>query len=158
MAGKKSKAKPPRPDEAHAGETRFFRVHTDMLESPAYKDLSPMQKILLIHCKNEAHGRAQADEKKRTGKPAAESLFYMNRGLYVSKFNLYSEGNYKGFRRDMAALIEHGFVDCVRSGYSERTQSLYRLSGRWKSYGSSGYKVPEEVKTNFMRGDNYRAG
>ena len=65
-------------------------------------------------------------------------------GLY----GLYS--NSGQFYRDIKALIEHGFIDCVQSGYSTRTKSLYKFSTRWQLWGTENFTVPTSVMTTSM--------
>jgi hypothetical protein len=50
----------------------------------------------------------------------------------------------------MAALIEHGLIDCVISGYSTRTKSLYKFSTRWQLWGTENFTVPTSVMTTSM--------
>ena len=58
----------------------------------------------------------------------------------------------------MAALIEHGLIDCVQSGYSTRSKSLYRFSTRWQLYGTDRFTVPVSVMTTSMLRELNRNG
>lgn len=127
------------------GKSGFIRLFYDLLDSEAFHDLTPKQQILLVFCIRESHGRAMADN------GGDERLFYMNRALRVEKHGLYADTDKRGFERDMAALIEHGFVDCVQSNYRSRERNLYRLSARWNMWGQPAFSVPDSVKTTHMR-------
>ena len=67
-----------------------------------------------------------------------------------SLYCLYTNRN--AFIDDMTALITFGFVDCVVSGAICKTKTLYRLSDRWRFYGTDKFSIPENVKTVSMQG------
>ena len=122
----------------------FQLLYDDLLDSPAFHDLSPKQKVLLIYCIRESHGAAMRENAPEGGK-GDERMFYMNRALRIHH-GLYAESDTRGFRRDMSALISHGFVDCLRSGYERRERSIFRLSARWNIWGTSDFTVPDNVR------------
>lgn len=128
--------------------TRFVQVYHDLLDSPAFQDLTAQQKTLYVYCILESHGKAMVENQKTR---LDERLFYMNKQLYVHVHKLYSEKDTRGFNRDMAALITHGLIDCVESNYKRRKKNLYRLSQRWHNWGTDAFEMPEEVMTNHMR-------
>ena len=104
------------------------------------------------YCKSEYYGKNRHDldgfPDHVRGDPA---YFTFNRAKWHKDglYGLYS--NSGQFYRDMAALIEHGLVDCVQSGFSTRSKSLYKLSDRWKLWGTDNYCVPASVMTLSMR-------
>lgn len=132
----------------------FVQLHYDLLDSPAFHDLKarfPRAAILYLYCLREAHGQAMRDN------PGSdERVFYQSRSSCVGKHHLYAPTDRRGFKRDMTALIEHGFVDCVRSGYATREKNLYALSGRWCDWGTEKFAVPENVMTDSMRAEKNR--
>ena len=130
----------------------FVQLFYDLLGSEAFHDLTPKQKLLYVYCARESHGRAMADH------GGDERLFYMNRALRVECHGLYAEGDKRGFERDMQALIEHGFVDCVQSNYKSRERNLYRLSARWNAWGQPSFSIPDEVMTTHMRLERSKRG
>jgi len=149
--GRKRAARTPPPELALAGDHRFVQVWSSFVTSAAYRDLTDKQARLLFYCYFETHGRAMNDSEN--GDPL---LFYMNRGLYVTYYGLYSKGNESGFRRDMTALIEHGFVDCRARGYEMKDKNLYRLSSRWRLWGEAGFVMPADCMTVHMLNDRHK--
>lgn len=125
----------------------FFSIVCDsMLKSDAWKQLSSNQKVLYITCKIQGFKRndkASFDEQYR-GNPR---YFTMNRYKYTKVYALYNSNNQKGFHRDMDALIEHGFIECVISGRATRSKSLYRFSEKWKKYGTDEFYISPKVRT-----------
>ena len=141
------------------GSAQFAQIYHDLLDSPAFHSLSDKQKLLYVYCVRETHGDAMRDAQGQD-----ERLFYMNAELRT-RHGLYAESDTRGFERDVAALIESGFVDCLESNYRTRTKNLYRLSGRWCQWGGPEFIFPEDapggdecrpgVTTNYMSGKAY---
>ena len=111
-------------------------IYRSMLLHPACKDLTASQFRLYVYCKSEL----REDPAYFTFNKAK----WQKDGLY----GLYS--NSGQFYRDIKALIEHGFIDCVQSGYSTRTKSLYKFSTRWQLWGTENFTVPTSVMTTSM--------
>lgn len=109
-------------------------LYASMLTSPAWMDLSAQQKTLYVYCKLQLYG----ERRKPTDDP---TTFTMNRGKWCETYRLYKPGNERAFYRDMASLIEHGFVVCVESGACTRTKSIYRLSSMWQQWGTAAFEV-----------------
>ena len=115
-------------------------IYRSMLLHPACKDLT-----------SEFYGKNRHD---LDGFPAYvrenPAYFTFNKAKWHKDglYGLYS--NSRQFYKDMAALIEHGLVDCVQSGYSTRTKSLYKLSNRWQLWGTENFTVPTSVMTTSM--------
>jgi hypothetical protein len=126
-------------------------IYRSMMLHPACRDLTPNQFRLYVYCKSELYGKSRHD---LDGFPehvrADMTCFTFNKAKWHKDglYGLYS--NYGQFYRDMAALIEHGFVDCVQSGFSTRTKSLYKLSNRWQLWGTENFTVPPSVMTTPM--------
>lgn len=147
---------PYKPHQRRAkGSKSWNPMFHDLMDSPAYHDLTPKQKVLYCYCVRESHGSA-AEDATRAGKPYDERLFYMNRELACDRHGLYTRGDRRGMVRDMAALVEHGFVDCLSMGRKEMAKNLYRLSARWHFWGTPSFSMPEEVKTEHMRNEDAR--
>lgn len=109
-------------------------IYMSMLTLPAFRDLSAQQATLYLFCKAQYYG-----EKK---KPNNDQLcFTMNKSKWNGLYGLYDENNGRGFRRDMEALIEHGFVTCVECGAITRTKSIYRFSSEWQRWGTEAFVV-----------------
>jgi len=101
--------------------------------SPAWGDLTNNQRVLYTYCK------AQLYAEKRKPEPDGytgnrENLFTMNKTKWCTLYKLYDVNNGKGFYRDMNALIEKGFVECVECGRFTRTKSVYAYSDKWQEF------------------------
>lgn len=125
----------------------YVSIYRDLLLSNAYMTLTPKQKALYTACVSETHGNATKEHAIATGGTGDTRLFFMNRQLYVDKYGLYAPTDRRGPRRDLAALVDHGLIDCVYQGFAAKEKNTYRLSSRWQDYGKPGYKVPDSVKT-----------
>lgn len=118
-----------------------------MLISKAWNELTKNQQILYVYCK------AQYYAEKKKEKP---EQFTMNQSKWCSMYGLYSKGNARSFYKDMSALIDKGFVDCIACGADARIKTIYAFSSRWLKYGTSEYCVPETVKTYAYTGTRAR--
>ena len=116
-----------------------------MLHDPAWKDLKPGAKVLYLSCKDQWYHEKPAI-------PDDPLTFYMNQAKWADEYNLYKRSNFKGFARDMEALISHGFITCVYDGAIAKKKSIYRFSDEWKRYGQPSFKVRENEKTVAMKG------
>ncbi len=118
-------------------------IYMSMLLSDAWKALTATQQRLYLYCKAQYYGQKK--------KPNDDSLcFNMNQAKW-SGYGLYKVTNASGFYRDMAALIEHGFIACVESGAATRTKSIYRFSDAWKHYGTDAFAVSPAAMTTTLR-------
>lgn len=137
-------------------------IYVSMLMSYAWQDLNSRQKNLYLCCKAQYYSSSN-------DKTGFDDEFRNNRDYFVfpqhlwfkdsketdtsdsslKSHNLYS--NKKTFYRDMSALINHGFIDCIECGADLRKKTLYRFSDRWHDFGKPGYVVPENVKTISMQ-------
>lgn len=97
----------------------------DMIESPAWNDLSLRQQGLYLHLKS-----------KYVRKTVRGQLISSNRDdISIPKAEwaeLYGHGN--TFRADMKALFDHGFITLMRSGKATRTCNLYGFSAEWQHW------------------------
>ena len=117
----------------------FVRIFLDMVNSPAFKDLSYKQQLLYFYMKTQF---CQKDSKKPNGK---HLQFYFNRGLYKNTLELYS--NDGQFRKDRDALIMHGFIICIENGSNTRSKSIYQFSDKWQNYGTEKFILQPNQKT-----------
>jgi len=137
--------------------SQHVEIFFDMLDSPAFHDLTRSQVALFLYCKRSTHGSATRDyyEGRFEGKltltePEAVSIFYMNFAQVSKTYELYPESSKRCFRDDMAALIEHGFVDTILNGSGQRKKIVYMLSSRWHKWGTPDFEVPERCMTEHM--------
>ena len=90
-----------------------------VLMSESWKKLTKNAQVLYLYCVFES----LFDNDKR---------FTMNKEKWQHFYEIYPSDNGQ-FYKDMALLVERGFVDIVQSGCISRTKSIYRLSDRWKN-------------------------
>ena len=114
---------------------KFVRLTLELIKSEAYLDLPPSAARMLIQFlakPGEAFGIALSD-------PQA----------YEVTFNFtYTEASKIGCARAtfltvIEALVRHGFIDPVKRGGvfdGKKVSSVYRLSQRWKAYGTPGFR------------------
>lgn len=110
-------------------------LYESMLLSPAWFDLSASQKVLYAVCKSQYYS-----EKR---KPIMDDnlSFTMNKSKWAEKYKLYASNNPRGFQRDIAELIRHGFIVCVESGATTRKKSIYRFSDKWQHFGEADFEI-----------------
>jgi hypothetical protein len=60
-----------------------------------------------------------------------EKMFYFNLAL-AEKYNLYSRKNRGAFYKDIHALEEYGFIQCIANGRSTKKRSIYIFSDDWQ--------------------------
>lgn len=119
-------------------------LYMSMLLSDAWRALTAQQQRLYLYCKSQYY----AEKQKPNGDPLC---FTMNQSKWCGLYGLYEKSNAKGFYRDMAALIENGFVTCVECGAATRTKSIYRFSSMWQKYGTESFTVSTSEMTLSMR-------
>lgn len=120
----------------------FARLFKSMLVSDAWRDLTPQQRNLYVVCKLQMY-----DEKHKPNNDSRQ--FTMAQGKW-SFYGLYDKRNGSGFRRDMEALILHGFIRCVQNGANTRTKSVYAYSDQWRFWGTEAFHVTEQDYTLSM--------
>lgn len=124
------------------GSSKFVRIFDDMMESPAFFDMTKNQRLLFIYCKRQFCGSdwVKMGEGKHPGIDFPEVVqfkdarcFYFNLGLAV-KYGLYTKNGRKEFAKDMEALAKHGFIDRITDGELTHSKSIYRFSSGWKEW------------------------
>ena len=55
-------------------------------------------------------------------------------------------GDLRTFRKDIDALIEHGFIYQKESGFNTRTVNIYAFSEKWKDYGTDKFNITTNEK------------
>lgn len=125
MAGiSKKKKYVPRDFEKDGKSNLSATLYASMLQSKAFKDLSPSAKVLYIYMKLQLFGQPAVDDD--------ETIFYFNRALYMSVYKLYTK--YEQFKRDRDLLMQHGLIEEVENGKVTRTKNKYRFSDKWKQW------------------------
>ena len=119
-------------------------IYLSMMLSPAWMALTNNQRNLYVYCKLQYY----AEKKKPNGD---SELFTMNQAKWSKLYGLYKENNASSFYRDMAALINHGFIKCEECGKTTRTKSIYRYSDMWQKYGTDEFEISLSDMTEGMR-------
>ena len=126
-------------------------IYRSMLLHPVCKDLTASQFRLYVYCKSELYGKNRHDLDRFPAYVREDPAYFTFNKAKWQKDGLYGLYSNSGqFYRDMAALIEHGLIDCIQSGYTTRTKSLYRFSTRWQLWGTKDFTVPTSVMTTSM--------
>ena len=125
-----------RPFESKTRHGSWTKICDDMMDSKAWQSLSRSQRCLYLELKRKftakvVNGKIISDNAKDISMPTSEAT------------KLYS--NLRLFRTDIDALINCGFIDCIRGGYTTRTANIYGFSDRWIKYGQPDYEVSYKV-------------
>ena len=123
-----------RPFKDHKGKNvadTSANIYESMLRSQAFKDLNTKSKMLYVYCKSQYYGK----RKPRVDYPLIsvfndDSCFYLS-WRDIQNYGLYTDTQHSNFYKDMKVLIEHGFIERVASGRTNRTKTIYRFSARW---------------------------
>ena len=110
-----------------------------MLISPAFKDLTPRQRMLYIYAKTQYFG---AKSRPKSDYPDIEEYktdngrkyFYLNHFLLSNVFGLYPKSNTRDLYADTNKLIEHGFIKQVSNGKINQKRSIFTYSDEWKEW------------------------
>lgn len=139
-------------ESSGASSDTSANLYMSMLLSDAWRSLTAQQQRLYLYCKAQYYAEKQ--------KPNSDPLcFTMNQSKWAGLYGLYEKSNAKGFYRDMAALIEKGFLACVECGAITRTKSIYRFSSMWQKYGTPEFEVtPSEMTTSMLRKARIKKG
>lgn len=123
-----------------------------MLISGAFKDLTARQRMLYVYAKSQFYG---ARSRPKTDFPDIEVFkeykgqryFYLNHKLLSDVYGLYPKSNHRDLYRDIAALIEHGFMEWYSEpkavNRSNHMRTIYRYSAEWKNW-KPGYEYKYE--------------
>jgi glutamine amidotransferase PdxT len=140
-----------RPWQTKGGKEPFAALYRDLLQSAAYKHLTASQRSLYVVCASRIFGSTKPDKH--------QDHFTLTKLDWCDSYGVYGAQSEKSFRRDMTALIEHGFVDCIADCHHSRAPIIYGMSDRWKLYGAAGFSVPVTAMTiSMMRARNTSGG
>ena len=110
-------------------------IYESMLRSEAFMTLTSRQKVLYLYCKAQFFGkRKPGKDHPEVDEFQGDEAFYLNLKMAVDEYGLYPEGSAKNFYQDMAALIDHGLIVRISSGFRRREKSVYRFSTAWKEW------------------------
>ena len=109
-------------------------IYESMLLSDSFRDLSDRQKMLYVVAKSQYYGHKKPEKDyPEIDKFQGTDVFYLNWNA-VKRYGLYRESMHSNFYKDMAVLIEHGFIERLSSGKGNRTKSIYRFSAGWQTW------------------------
>lgn len=106
---------------------RHLRLAEDMRESKAWKDLNYKQIAVYVEMKAKYNGTNE-DDISFTYVEAKECL----------------KMDKTTFTKSIDSLIEHGFIYIVRQGGLNKQCTIYGLSGEWRYFGTSAFKVKKK--------------
>lgn len=105
----------------------FAGIYLSMLKHPAFKTLTPNQKILYVYMKAQFYG-----QKRKPIKDDSMSFTFNQSKWLKGKPHSYELYSNKGqFYKDRDALIEHGLIECVENNRTIRESNVYRFTDRW---------------------------
>lgn len=122
-----------------------------MLMSEAWQQLSAKQQQLYLYCKAQYYGQRKKDRPQEYD--GSLEYFTFNKSKWCDLYGLYSKNDDKGFIRDMSALIEYGFIKCVRQGALQKKKNIYCYSDKWRLYGTDKFEILPSEKTVAMLGN-----
>lgn len=107
-------------------------IYESMLASSVFRDLKPKQKVLYLYCKAQYYGkRKPAKDFPNNADYAKDEVIYMNWNI-ARRNKLYSDTDSSTFYKDMKALIDHGFLEKLKSGKAHKEKNIYLLSNKWQ--------------------------
>ena len=113
----------------------FARITDSLLLSEAWQDLKPYHHDLYMAMRQQNMGKRKPNRDYSEGseeweKVKSDLCFYFPRGTAERYCKRYV-GNHSRLYKDIDDLIEHGFIDSIVSGKSDRSKNVYSYSDRW---------------------------
>ena len=113
-----------------------------MLMSAAWQDLTSRQRDLYLIAKTQffaARSRPAKDYPEIDNLQGynGRECFYLNKRLVTKVYKIYPESNDRDLVADRKALVEHGFIELVLQGESNKGRhfrSIYKYSDKWKEW------------------------
>ncbi len=108
-------------------------IYMSMLLSPAWLSLTKNAQVLYVYCKSQyyAEKRKPIPQVRQLNDTQLKMCFTMNKSKWLELYHIYNSDNGQ-FNKDMAMLVEYGFIEVVESGKTSRTKSIYMFSDKWK--------------------------
>lgn len=105
-----------------------------MLSHPAFKDLTPKQRLLYMYAKSQYKAmvdrtKFEEDYPQFKGKP---EYIYLNHKLMIDVFEMYPKSSARLLYKDITALTEHGFLQPVLDESNQR--KVYKLIAEWQNW------------------------
>ncbi|ANY69735.1 hypothetical protein BBD42_27015 [Paenibacillus sp. BIHB 4019] len=129
MSRKKKKDYSFRPFEKATSsiDNHHIRITRNMMESVAWKELSVHAVVLYLAMKTKYTGSNEND----ISFTYAEGEKLMNKAT---------------FTKSMDQLIENGFIQIIRQGWSIREPNIYGFHTMWQLFGTKHFEVKPRIK------------
>lgn len=128
MARRKKKDYGFKPFEKSSGaDNRHIRITLDMLESSAWKKLTPYSILIYLNMKARYTGSNENDI----------SLTYTEASELM---------NPRTFTKSIDQLIELGFIELVEQNWNKRKPNVYGFSEQWRYFGTAKFDVKQRKK------------
>lgn len=115
----------------------FTQIYESAMRSEAFRSLPPRIQMLYIYTRLQEMGKSkpnrELDGTEVEELVKSDACFFFPHNIaaqYTDHYNAKPSRLYD----DMRVLEEHGFIDIVLSGRTNRKKSVYRYSERWKEY------------------------
>lgn len=100
-------------------------LYAEMLQSPAWYQLSNNAKVLYSYMKLQLYGQKDKPQER-------QDCFVFNKAMYTKTYPLFKNG--EQFNKHCHELIQYGFIEEVENGHTTRTKNIYRYSDKWQSW------------------------
>ena len=118
-------------------------IYESMLLSSAWNDLISKQRLFYVYCKSQFYSEKTTYEDN-------PYTFTMNKAKWCSKYSIYTKGNASSFYKDMEALINHGFIACIKCGAIARQKNIYQYSSKWRLWNTNQFEITRDEMTYRM--------
>lgn len=112
----------------------FCMLWDSLIQSPAYIDLTPVQKNVYLLCVQQLYGHRKPEKDYKEPEFQGDDIFYLNWREVHERYGMYSAGNHSRFYKDMKALEDHGFIKKISSGKNHHKKSIYQMTGLWQTW------------------------
>ena len=107
----------------------FWKLTYSMTRSPAWQDLTLRQRGLYMELKMRLEYMGKSEREH-----GGHNTVYANRDgitFPISQWHKLYKRNYRAFKQDIDALMDHGFIRKTRSGYASRDSDFYGFWADW---------------------------
>ena len=109
-------------------------ISNSQFMSEAFQDLTKNQMLLYYRVKGREYGfRKPAQVYKENEKLQDPLMVFYSIGDAI-RDGIYTRNNETQFRKDMKALIEHGFLTVIMNGKNQKKKSVYKLVSEWRKW------------------------
>ncbi|PKM82558.1 MAG: hypothetical protein CVU89_03395 [Firmicutes bacterium HGW-Firmicutes-14] len=113
--------------ESRTKTAKHLRITNNMIESPAWQNLSCYAITVYVHMKAKYNFSNQDDI----------SMTYEEAKKLMAKAT---------FSKAIDELIETGFIQLIRQSWTARQPNIYSFSEMWQQYGTDNFKIQKRRK------------